>query len=464
MDAPQRDQALEPALRDIESIQSLDTARLALRWALERMRALERRAADLEAGAKTAETARAKTAEELDAARALLSRRAAEAAERERYYAKVEEYLSLRLGGGLDAAALAAREARLEAREAELQRREIDAERELKAVRGRFDDELKSAREEAAASADARVREVREEAARRQAERDRSLSERLVAAHEKEAQLASLERSLDERRRRFEELFAAQRAALEREAAALGQHSADQAEFLERRVEQALAVKAKAFESAWAAEKRMLLEELAAWRAKAREHLPKLLEAEAKAAALEDVNRRLGEESRLLRQAKETLTAELVRWRSQAQDDLPALLATVRRAVEAEEKGAHLEVELASVSRRSEEHQAELMSLEIEDERRLREFARLESSLAAKLRDAETELFRQYDDWLRREDEFRRRDQDWRRDSAARHESVEALRAEILAQREELTRAIAAYRIKAASGARGEDKGTGDER
>ena len=39
------DPALEPALRDIDSIQNLDTARLALRWALERMRALEKRAA-----------------------------------------------------------------------------------------------------------------------------------------------------------------------------------------------------------------------------------------------------------------------------------------------------------------------------------------------------------------------------------------------------------------------------------
>jgi hypothetical protein len=89
-----KDAALEPALRDVESIQSLDTARLALRWALERMRALENRIGAAESAEKQSEDARLKAASELDAAHELLTRRTNEALERERYYAKIEEYLN----------------------------------------------------------------------------------------------------------------------------------------------------------------------------------------------------------------------------------------------------------------------------------------------------------------------------------------------------------------------------------
>src|SRR4030067_3627698 len=113
---PGKDEPLEPALRDIESIQSLDTASLALRWALERMRALEKRAEELASDAKTAEAARAKTSAELEAAQGLLSRRLNDALGRERYYSKIEEYLNLRLEGGIDPDAPAQREARLAGR------------------------------------------------------------------------------------------------------------------------------------------------------------------------------------------------------------------------------------------------------------------------------------------------------------------------------------------------------------
>src|ERR1700735_2950794 len=91
----EKDPALEPALRDVDSIQNLDTARLALRWALERMRALEKRVSEVESAAKLSDDARARAASELEGARDLLTRRSNEALERERYYAKIEEYLNL---------------------------------------------------------------------------------------------------------------------------------------------------------------------------------------------------------------------------------------------------------------------------------------------------------------------------------------------------------------------------------
>ncbi len=435
----------------MDSIQNLDTARLALRWALERMRALEKRVSEVEAAAKLSDDARARAATELDGARELLARRATEGIERERYYAKIEEYLNLKLEGGLDVTSLAKRETRIDAREAELQSREIATENRIKADKLRSDEETRRAIAEGAAAAELRVKTVRGEAEKRAAALERELSERFITLHEKDAQLSALERSLEERRRRFEEFFNTQRAALQRESSAINQSAADQADFLERRVEAALAAKTAALERGWQSDKQILMEELAAWRAKSREHLPDLLEAQRKAAALEEENSRLTDESRLLIQTKATLTDELLRWRQEAQDDLPALLATVRRAVEAEENAANLEAELALTRRRAEESIAELHSAELVQENRRMELVRLEATLTAKLRDAEKDLFSQYDDWLEREGALRRRDQDWRLEAEARHESVNGLRAEVAAQRDELKKVIAAYRAKTES-------------
>ena len=145
------------------------------------------------------------------------------------------------------------------------------------------------------------------------------------------------------------------------------------------------------------------------------------------------------------------MTEELFRWRQEAQNDLPALLASVRRAVEAEENVANLEGELALTRRRAEEALGEMMSAAIGEERRREELFKLEAALTAKLRDAEQDLFRQYDDWLEREGTLRRRDQDWRLEAEARNESMNILRAEVTAQRDELRKVIAAYRSKTES-------------
>jgi hypothetical protein len=447
----EKDPALEPALRDVDSIQNLDTARLALRWALERMRALEKRVSEVETAAKLSDDARARAAAELDGARDLLTRRASEGLERERYYAKIEEYLNLKLEGGLDAATLAKRETRIDAREAELQSREIETENRAKAAKLRSDEETRRVIAEAAAAAELKVKSARDVSEKRAAALERDLSERLLSLHEKDAQLSGLERSLEERRRRFEEFFAAQRAALQSESSAINQAAADQADFLERRVEAALTAKTSALERGWQTDKQVLMEELAAWRAKAREHLPELLEAQRKAASLEGTNSRLNEENALLAQAKTTLTDELLRWRQEAQNDLPALLATVRRAIDAEENAAHLEAELALTRRRAEESLAELISAELSQDERRQELVSLETTLTAKLRDAEKDLFSQYDDWLEKEGTLRRRDQEWRLEAEARRESVNVLRAEVTAQRDELKKVIAAYRAKTES-------------
>ena len=86
--------------------------------------------------------------------------------------------------------------------------------------------------------------------------------------------------------------------------------------------------------------------------------------------------------------------------------------------------------------------------MELTAEKRRAELLALALAHTSQLRDADQNLFRQYDDWLEREAALRRRDQDWRLESEARHESVNALRAEVVLQRDELKKVIAAYRAK----------------
>ncbi len=382
----EEDGTLEPALRDIESIQNLDTARLALRWALERLRGLERRVQDGEETVRRAEAAAARGATERASARDLLARRASETLEREAYYGKLEEYLNLKLAGELDAGALARREAAVARLEADLQNRELENERRIKSAKLQFEEQLARGSKDADSAAEIRVRQMRDELDSRLSAREKEFSARQLSLHEKQAQLNALERALEERRRRFEEFHVAQRAALDRESLAISQASRDQTEFLERRVESAMAAKTAALEAAWRTERRPRHEEY---------------------------------------------------------------LAATRRAEEAAERTVRLEAELAGARRLAEDRLGELMAHDLTDATRREELLKMESAISAKLRDAEMSLFKQYDAWMKREDELRRRDLDWRVESEARREAADTTRGDVMALREELKRAIADYRAKA---------------
>lgn len=98
------------SLSDIESIQSLDTARLALRWALEKIQSLEKDKNGLAEKLDSEERGRIKAQQNSIELQKTLGLRTAESSQRELYYAKLEEYLSLKLDGKLDCAALAKKE------------------------------------------------------------------------------------------------------------------------------------------------------------------------------------------------------------------------------------------------------------------------------------------------------------------------------------------------------------------
>ena len=75
MEPPKPDPAAPSSVVDVENIHSIDTARMALRWALERLRALGDEKQALERRAATAETvARKAAAEQTEIKQALASR------------------------------------------------------------------------------------------------------------------------------------------------------------------------------------------------------------------------------------------------------------------------------------------------------------------------------------------------------------------------------------------------------
>ncbi|HVE13786.1 MAG TPA: hypothetical protein VNI01_10365, partial [Elusimicrobiota bacterium] len=107
-------------LSDIGSIQSLDTARMALRWALERLRVLDRSRSDAERGA-------ARLEDELRA-------RSAEASHGQLARARLESWLLSLLSERIDTAALReALGARMRALQDEAARRRAELEARLKA-------------------------------------------------------------------------------------------------------------------------------------------------------------------------------------------------------------------------------------------------------------------------------------------------------------------------------------------
>src|SRR4051812_13304874 len=95
---------------DVETIKNLDAARLTLRWALERLHKETDQKHELEQKLTAAEKGIQRAADDRVALERTLALRSAEADDRELYYRRLEEFLTLRLDGKIDLAALAHRE------------------------------------------------------------------------------------------------------------------------------------------------------------------------------------------------------------------------------------------------------------------------------------------------------------------------------------------------------------------
>src|SRR5690348_12618633 len=98
-------------LSEVDSLSNIDTARMALRWALERIHAVEKLKEDVARKLDETSIALRETREEFKTLQNAMGAALKEANQRESYYAKVEELLSQKLAGKLDIAALVKHEA-----------------------------------------------------------------------------------------------------------------------------------------------------------------------------------------------------------------------------------------------------------------------------------------------------------------------------------------------------------------
>lgn len=335
---------------DTSTIQNIDTARMALRWALERLSKLEKEKQELLERAKNEERSKLKAQDEYSALQKTLSVRSSENDQRELYYAKLEEYLSLQLHGKLDVVKLAKRELDTAQLAELLDKKQTALEREYGARKSQLERDFERLREETERGAKAAVdrAERSAEAKRESLEQDHVL--RLTELHERDAALKQAERNLAERTAHFEQYYAAQRAQLQSEVRNFKAEIDDQVQFRVQIAERLLEERANALQQGWTREKALLLRELETWRSKAQELGPRAVELERACALAEEAARQaraqadrqtivLEEQRQAWQAERQLLQAELERWKGQAVGQLNEL-HSLREALAAAEERA----------------------------------------------------------------------------------------------------------------------------
>ena len=417
--------SIERALREVDQITSLDTARMTLRWALEKLRALETDAALARARSLENTKEAADAARDRDAAREEKHKATEENTRLTALVRSLESRFAALLPNGQAGVALARHEAELMRKEDEL--------RALRERLAREASEDKAVLLEESRLAKARLeRETRLEAAKAHDEAEagtaaarEDLSGRLVELHEGQARLRARERAHEEAVR----VWTAERKAAE---AAVEAQAAENASRLERLSHDLLERPLRAAQDEWQQERRLLLSELADWRARAREHLPALVEARNEAESLGVDNLRRAALEKSFEDIRGRLEAELAAANERHKREALARQASDRRT---EESGLR----------------AEKLAAELDDERRRAHAAQdslteLEAGMAARLRDAEKDILHRRDQWAAREEEARRREREWILETEARDRAAKEHEDHIVVLRAALVDAIKTYR------------------
>ncbi len=461
MEAPRPPQ--EPTLGNIEAINNIDTARMALRWALERLHALE----------KSKSEAAQKHAEETKELREAMALRAQENLEREAYYRKIEEYLSQHLAGEIDATALAKREIGLSQREDLLQRRQEELERDFLSRKEALETAARRHKDEAEQAAQMKIQQAAMAESERRKRFDKAYADKIVELSEKEVQLKGSSDALESRRLQFEQFYQSQKAELESQIKAFHDSVEDQVRFRLKHAENFITARYEALQATWTQEKTVLLGEIAQWRRKAEDQLPRLLELEKTLVSKEEaINsletsiKRAGEKEAIWEKEKSLLLAEIAEGRRKAQQGLERTLELERGLAEAEIASRRAREVAELEGRRREELEARLDAAEeditrrkvlLEEEyaslsrglaKRQAELDALESLLFARLSEFEERNHARDLDWRKREDGLRARDQDWHQRLAQwqAHLNEEADRIEKL--KHELLESIQTYRLR----------------
>ena len=429
-------------LGNIEAINNLDTARLALRWALERLHTLQLMKEQTER--KAVEDAACRRQAEADRAdlQRVLELRGQEDSQRAAYYAKLEAYLTQQLGGKFDLAALIKRESQAEELEAMLAARQLQLEKEHADRREKLEARFSKARFDAAQEAEQKVAAAKASVQETRLNLERSFGTKLAELTEKEVRLRAEAESLAQRQAQFEAVARDQRARLEADIKAFRDSVEDQMRFRVESAERFLTSRGDAAAATWQREKAALLQEADRWREESLSYLPRLGELQKKLAEAQESAQRAAHEASLrsgslqaeldtLKAERSTLAEEIVKLRRQRESDLGRLLDLERRCAQSDEEGNRFSVMLLQEKTRVAELQAEMARREAEwrgaretmetekrevmevAAKRLADVDALEALLLGRFKDLEEEIHQRDLAWKEREEVLRIRDRDW---------------------------------------------------
>ena len=341
---------------DVDTIRNLDTARMALRWALERLRKETDQKHALELKLKDSEKALQRLTEDQGSLQRTLSLRSSEADERELYYRRLEEFLSLRLEGKLDPAALAHKELEVDQLKRLLEQKLAQTDKDLVARRGALEREFKHLHEEAerAARDHARGQEQALEIKSRTLEQEHL--GKMSELREKEILLRQEEKALSDRQTHFEDYYSAQRAELHSQLKTHRDEIEAQVKFRVQLSERSLQERHDALEAVWAREKSLLVRELESWRLKVQELTPRLIDLEKLASGAEEAARQarilcdgntvvfeeqrqgFAAEKELWAKDRLALLERIEAWRERAERHLHSTHELAKRLTQAEEQ------------------------------------------------------------------------------------------------------------------------------
>ncbi|MFA6003655.1 MAG: hypothetical protein WC881_06270, partial [Elusimicrobiota bacterium] len=269
-----------PDLANLDAINNIDTARMALRWALERIHSLQQTQSAQEKTLSEETAARAQSEQDRKDLQRVLELRGHEDSQRSAYYAKLEAYLAQNFAGKLDLPALIKREVQTAELEAMLHDRQFQLEKEYAARREKLEADLQRLKFEAEQSASAQVARAKASVHESRKSLEREFAVKLTELAEKEVRIKAGEASLDQRQQQFEAFAREQRARLELDIKSFKDSMDDQMQYRADSISRFFSSRSDAAAATWNQEKTTLLKEIDEWREKATAYLPRLCELE----------------------------------------------------------------------------------------------------------------------------------------------------------------------------------------
>ncbi len=348
------------SLQDIESIQSLDTARLALRWALEKIQSIEKDKARFAEEFNAEQRARENAQENLLSLQKTIGLKNAEATQRELYYAKLEEYLSLKLDGKLDVALLAKKELEVSQLQEMLSQKQGHLEKDFSARKEALERDFNRLKTEVEAETREKTRRSEASLEARRAALEQELLSKNAELADKKAQIEAEAKHLEERKAHFETYYKEERAHLQAALKGFREEIKDEVALRSQMAERILEERRESLEKVHSEERALLIREIENWRSRVKELGPKNIDLEKFLALSEEKNLQIQaslDRMAIAREAeraayeadKEGLNKDSEMWRKQALELL--------------EESQNLKANLSAAEMRSEVSEKEIEGL-----------------------------------------------------------------------------------------------------